>query len=236
MSLSVPIDMRDITVTPLFKHITVENIPASERAGHAVMVTREMVEVRFAGTKNYSPQFPVEAVWRRDGVKSITYAERWADQYAEFLNGNAQVAAGTPLEMLRPFGITDSQLSLCRALKIYSIEALENLEGSAAKSMGMSSNALKEMARRWRDQQSGSRDQSGEIEALKAQIEELRRANVVPETEATPAEIEVAVAEADDELERLKSLYAEKQGHRPRGNPSVDTMRAMLADMGVDAA
>lgn len=235
MALSVPLDLRDVAVTPIFKHITVEDVPASERAGHAVMVTREVVEVRFAGHKLYSPIFPATAQYRREGVKTITYAERWADQYAAFLNGDAQRAAGTPLEMLKPFGITDSQLSMCRALKIYSIEALDSLEGAAAKSLGMAGNDLKDMARQWNAQRTGNSDQSALIADLQRQIAELQRQNVIPAQEHTPAQIDAAVSEADAELERLKSLYADKTGSRPKGRVTAETVRAMLADMGVDA-
>jgi hypothetical protein len=48
----VEIDPREITITPIFKYIEVENIPKSEKAGHAVLETKEVVEVRFAGSKN----------------------------------------------------------------------------------------------------------------------------------------------------------------------------------------
>src|SRR5690606_17130485 len=140
---------REITITPVFKHITVEDVPASEREGRPVMKTIEAVEVRFAGSKLYSPVFPVTSMWKRDGHKVITYAERWAEQYRAFLEGNPQEAQGTPLEMLKGYGITDAQLSLCRALKIYSVEALHHLEGPNLKSLQMQANPLKEMARRY---------------------------------------------------------------------------------------
>jgi hypothetical protein len=57
------IDPREITITPVFKHIQVENIAASEKAGYAVMEPLEVVEVRFAGQRNFSPVFPATAVW-----------------------------------------------------------------------------------------------------------------------------------------------------------------------------
>src|SRR5690606_39364974 len=81
MTKVVEIDMRDLNVTPFFKVIEVENIPKSETAGHAVMEMREVVEVRFAGSNNYAPVFPAHQRRKREGNKSITYAERWAEQY-----------------------------------------------------------------------------------------------------------------------------------------------------------
>src|SRR3546814_7185647 len=76
MARVVAIDPHEITITPVFKILEVENVPKSEVAGHAVMETKEVVEVRFAGSKNYSPIFPVDAFWKREGNRVITYGDR----------------------------------------------------------------------------------------------------------------------------------------------------------------
>lgn len=237
MALSVPIDTRDITVTPVFKHITVEDVPASEREKRPVMRTIEAVEVRFAGSKNYSPVFPVNAMWRREGHRVLTYAERWADQYRAFLNGADQRAAGTPLEMLQPYGISQSQLSLCRALKVYSIEALHHLEGQELKNLQMNANPLKDMARRFMADRAKGGETASQIETLKAEIERLKAAQTVPATESTPAEIEAAVKAADDEYsaltdDEMKDRIADLTGSgRPRGNPSRQTLVQSLREL-----
>lgn len=236
MALSVPIDTRDITVTPVFKHITVEDVPASEREKRPVMRTIEAVEVRFAGSKNYSPVFPVNAMWRRNGHQVETYAERWADQYRAFLNGADQRAAGTPLEMLQPYGISQSQLSLCRALKVYSIEALHHLEGQELKNLQMNGNPLKDMARRFMADRAKGGETASQIEALRAEIERLKAAQTIP-TESTPTEIEAAIKAADDEYsgltdDELKDRIAAKTGTgRPRGNPSRTTLEQSLREL-----
>lgn len=227
MAQSVPIDTRDITITPIFKHTTVEDVPASEREGRPVMKTLEVVEVRFAGSKLYSPVFPVDAFYRRDGHRIVTYAERWADQYREFLEGNTQKASGTPLEMLKPYGISDSQLSLCRALRIYSIEALHHLEGHALKSLQMNANPLKDMVRSYMADRSNGAAATAEIDDLRRQIEELRAAAAPPLKDSTPAEIETALVTANAEFEAmadadLKAFIKEKTGQAPRGTPSHD--------------
>lgn len=237
MAQSVPIDTREITVTPVFKHVTVEDIPASEREKRPVMKTIEAVEVRFAGSRLYSPVFPVDAQWRREGHKVITYAERWADQYRAFLEGSEQKAAGTPLEMLQPYGITPSQLSLCRTLKIYSIEALHHLEGTELKSLQMNANPLKEMARRYMADRAAGAASSSEIEDLKRQIAELKAAQSIPLKEASQAEIDAAVEAADDEYaaltdDELKDRIADLTGTgRPRGNPSRQTLVQSLSEL-----
>lgn len=236
MALSVPIDTREISITPVFKHVTVEDVPASEREGRAVMKTIEAVEVRFAGSKLYSPVFPTDAMWKREGHKIVTYAERWAEQYMDFLSGNEQKASGTPLEMLRPYGISDAQLSLCRALRIYSIESLHHLEGSNLKNLQMNANPLKEMARKYMADRSSGASAASEIEALRAEIEKLKAAQAVPVADSTPAEIEQAIKLADDEYaalsnDQIKDRIKDKIGHKPSGNPSRETLVQSLREL-----
>ena len=236
MSLSVPIDTTDLAVTPLFKYFTRENVNASEREGHAVMETFVGVEVRIGGSKLYSPVFPADAQWMRDGHRIITYAERWPEQYKAFMEGNQQMAAGTPLEQLSSQGITPSQLSLCRALKIYSIEGLASLEGQNLRSLGMHANVLKQMATEYlRGRQSGA--SVAEIDAMKAEIAALKAMIAIPEKEATPKEIDEALRKADLDFEAmadddLKEWIAQKSGAgKPRGNPSHETLVSMAKEL-----
>lgn len=238
MALSVPIDTREITITPVFRHVTVEDVPASERAKQQVMKTIEAVEVRFAGSKLYSPVFPVFAQWRREGHKVITYAERWPDQYRAFIEGGEQRAAGTPLEMLKPYGITPSQLSLCRILKIYSIEALHNLEGPNLKSLQMNANPLKDMARRYMADRSAGAASASEIEALKAKIAALEAMQApLPKEDPKPEEIDAIIEQADRDFEAmsdddLKAFIKDRTGQMPRGPQP----HAALVSMARDAA
>lgn len=238
MTRIVEIDPREITVTPVFKIMEIENIPKSETAGHAVFETKEVVEVRFAGSKNYSPVFPVDAFWKREGNTTWTYAERWADQYRQFKEGNPQEAMGTPLEMLRPHGVTPEQLSLCRALRIYSIEALHHLEGAQLKTLGMNQNALKAAARSFMATKEGNANRLDEIEALKAEIAALKaeRSTLVPEVDSTPEEIEQVVHAADQVYaslsdDQIKQRIADLTGSRPKGNPSRATLISLVSEL-----
>lgn len=217
MTRVVAIDTRDLTVTPIFKVMNIENIPKSETAGHAVMEMQEVVEVRFAGESKYSPVFPANAFWKREGNQVITYAERWSDQYVAFKNGNPQEANGTPLEMLRSYGITPEQLSICRAMKIYSIEALHHLEGQQLKNLQMHGNALKDIARKYMADRGQGTSALSEIEDLKRQIAELQaKSTVIPEKEDSPEEIEEVLFGAMTEGE-LRSYIEEKSGAKPDG-------------------
>lgn len=244
MTRMAVIDPREITVTPVFRIDRIENIPKSSKAGHAVMENREVVEVRFAGSKHYSPVFPAHAMWQRDpadGNKIITYAERWADQYRAFKEGNPQEAAGTPLEMLRPHGVTPEMLSLCRALRIYSVEALHHLEGQAVKTLGMNANKLKAAATAFMADRNSGAEAMDEIAKLRAEIAELKAqgALVPPVQDATPKEIEAAIRQADDAYttmadDQIKARIKELTGTAPKGNPSRDTLVRLLTEL--DAA
>lgn len=237
MTESVPIDMTDITVTPVFKIIEIEDIPASENAGRLVKKTMEVVEVRFAGQKNYMPVFPADAFWQREGNRVITYAERWPDQYRAFKEGSPQEALGTPLDLLADQGITPELISLCRALRIYSIEALHHLEGQALKSLGMNANRLKEAAAAHMADRMGARAALDEVDALRKRIAELEAAGArsVPLEAPTEAEVDVLVAEADAHAgktdDELKEEIAVLAGRKPPGNPSRETLVRTLEEL-----
>ena len=235
MTRLVEIDDRDITITPVFKMIEVENIPQSETAGHAVMETKEVVEVRFAGSKNYSPVFPTDAMYQRIGNQTISYAERWPEQYRAFKEGNPQEANGTPLEMLRTYDVTPEQLSLCRALRIYSVESLDRLEGAGVKSLGMHANRLREAAKAFLADRDKGKTALAKVDELRAEIARLR-AGMVPAQDSTPAQVDDALRAADDafadlSLDDLKAEIAHHSGVRPRGNPSRETLVQALREL-----
>lgn len=220
---------RDIQmgVAPYFMHLTTENIPQSYVKKQYVGRTDEVVQIRFPADTRFSPVFPVDAMWTRNGNDVITYAERFADQYRAFVNGDDQVSAGTPLEMLVPYGMTPDLLSYCRTMKIYSIEALHNLEGQNLKNLGMRGNRLKEMARNYMATLSQGADTMTEIEALRAEIERLKQTNVIPEQEFNG----VDAADIDDFAimtdEELRKFLEDKTGVRPDGRWNRERLENM---------
>lgn len=225
---------KEIEVTPVFKYIEVEDVPQSEIAGHAVFKQREVVEIRFAGSRNYSPIFPVDAMYRREGLKVITYAERWERQYNAFKNGDQQEADGTPLNMLATYGVTPEMLSLCRVRKIYSVEALHSMEGGALKSLGMHQNKLKEAARKFLADRGSNVVAQDEIAALRAQLAELQQKLSIdlPEKEPTPEEAEAVAIKAGAYAHlsdaEIKEQIKAATGEAPRGNPKRETLEMML--------
>lgn len=237
MSALAIIDDKEIEITPFFKYIEVEDVPQSEIAGHKVMKQLEVVEIRFAGSRNYAPVRKANEMFRREGNKVITYAERWADQYRAFKDGNPQDAEGTPLEMLVPYGVTPEMISLCRIRRIYSIEALDSIQGDAAKSLGMSQNKLKEAARKFLADRGGGVEALGKIAALEAEIAKLKAAGAsqMPVAEPAPEEAEklAGLTGVYDQMTdaEIKDRIKDIAGSAPRGNPSRATLVSMLSEL-----
>ena len=236
-SVRLPFEHNDNhTVTAFFKHLSVLNVAQSEMQGKRVYDLKEVVELRFAGDRNYSPVLPSDSMWQKVGDRVVTYAERYADQYRAFLMGDDQKSGGTALEMLADYGITPAQLSICRALKIYSIEALNAIDGPNVKALGMSANQLKAMARRWVEDHTKRSIEStnSEVDKLKEELERLKA--LIPAQETPPTEIDALVSAADAEFEaltddELKTYIADRAGARPRGNPSRQTLISMAREL-----
>lgn len=245
--VKLPFESNFHGITPYFKIITPLNQALSEEHGKPVYgEPMEVVELRFAGDRNYAPVVPANSMWRKYGTRVVTYAERFADQYRAFMTNGDQVAGGTALEALGDYGITPAQLSVCRALKIYSIEALHQLDGPNLKSLGMNANDLKSMARRFMEDRSRREmgDNSGRMAELEAELARLKAA--IPAEAPAPEAVDAIVATADAEANiandrfdamtdaELKAFIKEKAGAAPRGTPSRETLLASAREQ--DAA
>lgn len=219
-------------VTPFFRHQAIENVPQSEIQQRPVMETVEVVELRFAGDKNFSPVLPVDAMFRREGHRVITYAERFSEQYRAFQTGEDQVASGTPLEMLVEHGISPAQISLCRVAKVYSIEALYHLEGQNLKTLGQSGNVLKDMARKWMERRPVPQSVD-RIAELEAEIARLKATAPLPLKEASAEEIEGAAAKSIDDMNdtELKAFIKTKAGRAPTGTPSREWLLSAAREL-----
>lgn len=224
---AVVINTRDIEITPFFKIIEVEDVPQSDVQGKLVMKQLEVVELHFAGQANYKPVFRTDAQAAKKGHNVITYAERFSDQYRAFKEGGAQVADGTPLHMLKDYGVTPEQISLCRSLRIYSIEALNSIQGSQARSLGMHQNKLKEAATRYLADNSKGARAFDEIEELKAEIARLKGESPITSFDEPEAPEVVDDYPSNAEIkEQIKALT----GFAPKGNPSRESLIEQLKE------
>lgn len=228
---TVPIDMSEANVTPVFKYIDVENVPQSEQKGYEVRQSLEVVEIHTAGSRNALPIFRATDVWKREGNRSITYAERWPEQYQAFKNGASQKASGTPLEVLRKYGVSPELQSICRANKIYSVEALHGLSADGIRNLGIHANKLRDAARQHMTEAQGASSIIAEMEALRARIAELESAQPAPDEPPVVEAPEIAALADEDIKVEIKRLT----GSRPVGNPSRATLESLLRELQQDA-
>lgn len=224
----IPGEQHFESITPIFKYERILNENRSLDEGRPVVDIVEVVQMRFSHDRNYSPVFPVDATYRTIRGRPITFAERWADQYRAFLSGDEQIAVGTPLEELKPYGITPAQISLCRAQNIHSIEALNQLEGVGRKRIGMVGNDIIPMAKKWEEARitALNNEHGDEIAKLKAEIEALKAKGEHP-AQQEPAPVDDPYAGHSDA--ELKEMIEKATGAKPRGNPSRSTLLAMLS-------
>lgn len=231
----LPHETGQFLITPYFQHLSVYDRAKSQDQGKAVYELMEVVQLRLAGDRNYSPVFPADAMsYRDEDNRVVTYAERWSKQYRAFMSGDDQKAGGTALEMLVDFGVTPAQISICRALNVHSIEALNELPQEKVKNLGLNGNALKSMAKRWADSQR-NRD-ADDIASLKARLAALEAKQVLPPEPAGPDVVDALVAAADDEFtvmtdREIRDHIKAKTGHGVVGQPSRATLVSMAREV-----
>lgn len=209
-------------VVPFFKTEAKEDPVASKAQGRPIFKDMEVVEIRIPGERNYAPVFPAQAVWKTIDNVPITYADRFRDAYERFSAGKDQVADGTPLSEL-PF-LTEAKRAELRSLKVYTAEALVGLEGRHLKALGAQGRDIKTQAEAYLASARGVGEMVAELEVLKAEIAALKGEAVEPPADEQPTD-------ADDEKESLKAMIADATGSRPRGNPSLETLREMVSDL-----
>lgn len=221
---SVALNMQDLEVTPIFEYQQIENIHKSEAAGVPVYDTVETVRLTVAGRNKVEPVLRADDIKTRQGVRSITYAEYYADAYRRFKEGDTADAGGTPLEVLRVLGATPASLSRCRSLAIHSVEVLAGLNYSRLKLLGMEANDLQEMAKDYLASKADARQQADEIDELRKRIAELEGA-----ANARPAD---DMAGDPDSVDALRETIKAKTGKYPKGQPSLETLRQIVEDLG----
>lgn len=219
---------------PVFKYERILNQNRSLDEGRPIVDIREVVELRFAQNPGYRPVFPVEATWRTINGRVVTFAERWKEQREAFLNGEQQHAIGTPLEELKAYGATPAMISLCRASNIQTIEALNDLQGSARKRLGVVGNEMIPMAQKWveaRNAAVGSEnaERIGELEEMVRKLLAEKGGEPIVDNKVPP-EVDPGDPYPDKSDADLKDMIAARFGAKPKGNPSRATLIASLAE------
>lgn len=178
----------------------------------------ECVKIQIAGDTRFSPVFRADDMWTRDGLEEITYSQRWPDQYAQFKGAQTQVADGTPLESAA--FLNPSRIAELRQLKVYSVEALANLDDRNIPRLGGKGYELKAMAREFLESKA-SNAANDKVAEMQRELAELR----------TRLEGQSVSQSPEGEYTRLREEIKLKTGSYPRGNPSLETLTRLVAEL-----
>jgi hypothetical protein len=228
----------DASLVATFKNHAVLNEAKTALEGRPIYDDREVVEIRFPGSRNYVVFPALEfSHWSSDmyggNQVKVTYAERFAHQYRQFKMQAAQTKAGTPLDHA-PF-LTEARRAELRAQNIYTVEALAAIDGQELKNLGYSGRELKNQAVAYIEesrQNAGTSRMAAEFEALKARNEILeedvqRLKEFVPAPDATFDNMS---------LDQLRELIAANTGHQPHGALNRKTLVRMAQESQTKAA
>jgi hypothetical protein len=233
----------DVGLTVVFEDGVVKNEAKTLEAGRPIYDDREIVVVRFAGSRNTSV-FPAlsHSMWVEDenGEKrSVSYAERWRKQYEQFKNKSQQTKSGTPLAEL-PF-LTEARRTELRALNIYTAEALADVDGQPLKNLGHNGRELKNQAIEFIEAAKANIAPGkliAELEAMRAKNEVMAQDLMAIRQSQTQAKMvdlrEPAPTDTNFEsmTERaLRDFIKEKSGVVPHGNPNRETLMRMAKEV-----
>src|SRR5436190_8350730 len=146
MSIQIKGDEKAVA---LFKHMPKKNDRKSAEEGRPVYDDIEVCELRFPGNADWGVYPAIEfSNWSSDmygGEQTkVTYAERFAHQYQQFRQKQAQTKSGTPLTEV-PF-LADGRRAELRAQNIYTLEQLAGIEGVELKNLGPGGREMKNKA------------------------------------------------------------------------------------------
>lgn len=233
----------NVQITPVFYTEIVEDKVASREAGRPIMREEERIEYRIAGNRSFNFHDLAHGFHETKNGETITHAMRFPAEYRKFKETGGNTASGTPLQNLP--GLTPVQISTCKALSIYSIEALASVDGFMLKSLGPSGHKLKQAAEKYLGAAGGQIDATrifAELEAVKAENERLARlvqgSRPEPVDQTDDGEPEIA-GESSDALyagiddDGLKARITELTGQGVRGRPSRATLINMLTELEV---
>jgi hypothetical protein len=209
----------DETVVPLFRAMSRENKALSDKEGRPIFEDVEVVDIRFAGSRNYGT-YPATQLshWMNDPYtgeqRPITYAERFRKQYAQFLEHKQQTKSGTPLEFAG--FLTEARRSELKAQNVYTIETLAAIEGAELKNLGPGGREMKNQAVDFIAKGKANvpnLEMQAELDAMRARLA------VFEEDKAASKNIKER-REAQFEamnLDQLREFIEVNSGHRPTG-------------------
>ncbi len=103
----LPHEPASFNITPYFKVMSVLNVAQSEMQGREIRDLKEVVELRFAGDRNYSPVHLADEMSHKDGNRVITFAERFSTSTASSFRATT---SSPTARLLRSFASTASPM------------------------------------------------------------------------------------------------------------------------------
>jgi hypothetical protein len=192
-------------------------------AGREIYDEIEMVSIQTPGNNKTVHNAPAgDFHWDGNNSRSVTYKARFAEAYGAFKRGTAEMQSGSPLTVL---GLNTAQIAELHAKSVRTVEHLAGMSDTNISRMGHGTRDLVNKARAFVDSTTGAAATLKEIEALKAQIAELKG-------EAKPVDDKFAGYSDDD----LKNMIRDAGGDVPRGAASRATLIARLDDLAEKAA
>jgi hypothetical protein len=199
------------------------NPKKTKEAGREIYDEIEMVSIQTPGNSKTVHNAPADDMhWDGNNSRSVAYKERFAEIYDAFKRGTAELQTGSPLTVL---GLNTAQIAELHAKSVRTVEHLAGMSDTNISRMGHGTRDLVNKARAFIDASTGGAATMKEIEALKAQIAELKG-------EKKPVDDKFAGYSDED----LKNMIKDAGGDVPRGVASRATLIARLDDLAEKAA
>jgi hypothetical protein len=228
----MPMANPDDALVPVFENYPQPDPVRSAAEGRPIFNDQEIVRVRFPGSDAVYV-FPATAKasgWLTDPMTGemtqITYAEKFRKQYMQFKERATQTKSGTLLDYI-PF-LTEGKRAELKALNIYTLEALAEVDGQPLKNLGMHGRDLKNKAIEY----IAETKQGAPNLQLMEQLEQLKARNAILEEDAKFVSARQA-AESEFEnmsVDQLREFISANTGHTPQGSINRKTLIRMAMD------
>jgi hypothetical protein len=234
-------------IVPEFYMANMKDEKATAEAGRPIHKEVEMVRIRFIGDNKKVIEEPADLCTTRDRATNqwISYKEKFPQHYEAFKRNQQYFGPGTPIDEA-PF-LSVAEKADMKAIQIYTIEALANLDMAGQRKIGMGAAQYVAKAQAYIENATGSAkvlqlasenaDMKAQLERMQQQMAELLSRPAQP-TGPVPQPI-IPPADEDDGFDvstsmffswddpSLKAWIKEKSGSAPRGNPSHETLVRM---------
>lgn len=231
MQLPIKPEDTDAALVATFRNHADENKAKSRQEGRPIYDDREVCVIRFPGS-NETRFYPSTEIshWITDPYtgdeRPITYAERFPRQYEQWKANAQQTKSGTPLDYAR--FLTEARRAEMRALNIYTLEQLAEVDGQPLKNLGPFGRDLKNKAIEYlAELKLGAPNRE-----MMAELEQIKARNALLE-EDVKAMRDRADSEGEFEgmsIDQLRDFVTANTGHVPQGQLSRKTLVRMALD------